>query len=107
MTYFYRQVNGEPPADPVSSRDITDVHARNNQIRRNVICQGPVNEAAVVAAMATTITPQLSRRTTAPSSEAEPMLEGGDEMMVGGATSIDARRGGCGSVPIYYRLIIN
>jgi hypothetical protein len=107
VTYFYRQDNGEPPANPVSSRDITDVHARNNQIRRNVIRQGLVNEAAVAAAMATTITPQRSRRTTAPSSEAEPMSEGGDETMVGGATSIDARRGGCGSVPIYYRLIIN
>ncbi len=42
VTYFYRQVNGEPPANPVSSRDITDVHARNNQIRRNTI-RGLVN----------------------------------------------------------------
>ncbi len=42
VTYFYRQVNGKPPADPVSSRDITDVHARNNQIRRNAI-RGLVN----------------------------------------------------------------
>ena len=99
--YFYRQVNGEPPADLVSSQDITDVHARNNQIRRNVIL-GLVNEAAVAVATATTITPQRSRRTTAPSSGAEPMPEGGDETMVGGTTNIDARRGGCGSVPIYW-----
>ncbi len=27
VTYFYRQLNGKPPADPVSVRDITDVHA--------------------------------------------------------------------------------
>ena len=32
------------------------------------------------------------------------MPEGGDETMVGGATSINARRGGCGSVPIYWDL---
>ncbi len=42
VTYFYRQVNGELPADLVSSRDITDVHARNNQIQRNAI-RGLVN----------------------------------------------------------------
>ncbi len=42
VTYFYRQINCEPRADPVSSSDITDVHARNNQIRRNAI-RGLVN----------------------------------------------------------------
>jgi hypothetical protein len=35
VTYFYRQINGEPPANPASARDITDVRARNNQIWRN------------------------------------------------------------------------
>ena len=159
VTYFYRQVNRERPADPVSARDITDVHTKNNQIRRNAI-RGLVNNtraeispcrneavAAAATMMTTTMTPRQSwrqttispcrndaspaaavtmvttmktrrrspRRTTAPSSStwsdrpnerrmiADTLMpEGGEETMGGGATGNDARRGICGSVPIYW-----
>jgi hypothetical protein len=37
VTYFYWQVNGESPADPAYACNITDVHARKNQIRQNAI----------------------------------------------------------------------
>jgi hypothetical protein len=44
VTFFYWQVNGEPPANPACALDITDVYARNNQIRRNAI-QGLVSNS--------------------------------------------------------------
>ena len=45
VTYFYRQWNGKPPADPVSSSDITAVHAGRIQ-RWGVNTQGLVTSAS-------------------------------------------------------------
>jgi hypothetical protein len=72
VTYFYWQISGKPPDNPVCALDIHDVHARSNQIRRNAI-RGLVNntqaeispcrnEAAAAAAtmMSTTMTPWRS-----------------------------------------------
>ena len=35
VTYFYRQVNGTPPADPVSPLDITDELSKSNSLQRD------------------------------------------------------------------------
>jgi hypothetical protein len=35
VTYFYRQVNGRPPADPVSPLDITDELSKSNLLQRD------------------------------------------------------------------------
>jgi hypothetical protein len=37
VSYFYRQVNGKPPADPVSALDITDELSKSNQLQRDCI----------------------------------------------------------------------
>jgi hypothetical protein len=40
VSYYFRQVNGKPPADPVSASDVADVHASTNQLRRDCIQLG-------------------------------------------------------------------
>ena len=35
VTYFYRQVNGKPPADPVSPLDITDELSKSDLLQRD------------------------------------------------------------------------
>ena len=35
VTYFYRQVNGKPPADPVSPLDITDELSKFDLLQRD------------------------------------------------------------------------
>ncbi len=40
VSYFYRQVNGKPPADPVSSLDITDELSKSNSLQRDCIQLG-------------------------------------------------------------------
>ncbi len=40
VTYFYRQVNGKPPADPVSSLDITDELSKSNLLQRDCMRLG-------------------------------------------------------------------
>jgi hypothetical protein len=40
VTYFYRQVNGKPPADPVSPLDITDEHSKSNLLQRDCMQLG-------------------------------------------------------------------
>ena len=40
VTYFYRQVNGKPPADPVSPWDITDELSKSNSLQRDCMRLG-------------------------------------------------------------------
>jgi hypothetical protein len=40
VLYFYRQVNGKPPADPVSPLDITDELSKSNHLQRDCIRLG-------------------------------------------------------------------
>ncbi len=40
VSYFYRQVNGKPPADPISPLDITDEVSKSNQLQRDCIRLG-------------------------------------------------------------------
>ena len=40
MTYFYRQVNDKPPADPVSPLDITDELSKSNLLQRDCMRLG-------------------------------------------------------------------
>jgi hypothetical protein len=40
VLYFYRQVNGKPPADPVSPLDITDEFSKSNWLQRDCIQLG-------------------------------------------------------------------
>ena len=40
VTYFYRQVNGTPPADPVSPLDITDELSKSNLLQRDCMRLG-------------------------------------------------------------------
>ena len=40
VSYFYRQVNGKPPADPVLSLDITDELSKYNLLQRNCMRLG-------------------------------------------------------------------
>jgi hypothetical protein len=40
VSYFYRQVNGKPPADPVSPLDITDELSRSNSLQRGCMRLG-------------------------------------------------------------------
>ena len=40
VSYYFRQVNGKPPADPVSASDVADVHASTNQLWRDCIRLG-------------------------------------------------------------------
>jgi hypothetical protein len=42
--YFYRQVNGKPPADPVSPLDITDELSKSNSLRRDCMRLGRVGD---------------------------------------------------------------
>ena len=40
VTYFYRQVNGTPPADPVSPLDITNELSKSNLLQRDCMRLG-------------------------------------------------------------------
>jgi hypothetical protein len=40
VTYFYRQVNGKPPADPFSPLDITDWLSKSNSLQRDCMQLG-------------------------------------------------------------------
>ncbi len=40
VTYFYRQVNGTPPADPVSPLDISDELSKSNLLQRDCMRLG-------------------------------------------------------------------
>jgi hypothetical protein len=40
VTYIYRQVNGKPPADPVSPLDITDELSKSNLPQRDCMRLG-------------------------------------------------------------------
>ena len=40
VSYFYRQVNGKPPADPVSPLDITDELSKSNSLQRGCMRLG-------------------------------------------------------------------
>jgi hypothetical protein len=40
VSYFFRQVNGKPPADPVSPLDITDELSKSNRLQRDCIRLG-------------------------------------------------------------------
>jgi hypothetical protein len=40
VTYFYRQVNGTPPVDPVSPLDISDELSKSNLLQRDCMRLG-------------------------------------------------------------------
>ncbi len=40
VSYFYRQVNGKPPADPLSPLDITDELSKSNSLQRGCMQLG-------------------------------------------------------------------
>jgi hypothetical protein len=44
VSYFYRQVNGKHPADPVLSLDITDELSKSNSLQRDCMRLGRVGE---------------------------------------------------------------
>jgi hypothetical protein len=51
VSYYFRQVNGKPPSDPICALDVTDTLAATNQLKRGCIRLGRKIDDQNLAAM--------------------------------------------------------